>query len=89
VRAIDAEAIGQASMKLGAGRLKLDSAIDLSVGLEIEAKIGDRVDESTPLATIHFNEAPRVPEAAAIVVEAYDVGEDAVEPPRLIKERLD
>jgi thymidine phosphorylase len=89
IRAIDAEAIGHASMKLGAGRLRLDTPIDLSVGLEIEARIGDRVDESTPLVTMHFNEQARAAEAAVIIRNAYDIGEGAVNPHPLIKEVLD
>src|SRR5262249_26343017 len=43
VQAIDTTAIGHTSMPLGAGRLKLDSKIDLGVGLTIEAKISDEV----------------------------------------------
>jgi pyrimidine-nucleoside phosphorylase len=89
IRAIDAEAIGHASMKLGAGRLRLDTPIDLSVGLEVEARIGDRVDESTPLVTMHFNEPDRAAEAAGIIRNAYYIGEDAAKPPRLVKEVLD
>jgi thymidine phosphorylase len=75
-------------MKLGAGRLRLDTPIDLSVGLEIEARIGDRVDESTPLVTMHFNEQARAAEAAVIIRNAYDIGEGAVNPHPLIKEVL-
>jgi pyrimidine-nucleoside phosphorylase len=89
IRAIDAEAIGHASMKLGAGRLRLDTPVDLSVGLEVEAKISDRVDESTPLVTMHFNEQARAAEAAVIIRNAYDIGEGAVNPHPLIKEVLD
>jgi thymidine phosphorylase len=89
VLAIDAEAIGHASMKLGAGRLRLDTPIDLSVGLEVEARIGDRVDESTPLVTLHFNEPDRAAEASGIIRNAYNIGEDAAKPPPLIKEVLD
>ena len=89
VSAIDTEAIGQASMRLGAGRLKLDTAIDLGVGLVVEAKIGDRVDESTPLVTLHFNEPDRVPEAADIIRNAYSIGAQVVSTPRLIRDVLD
>src|SRR6185436_20361384 len=49
VQAIDTEAIGHASMLLGAGRARLDTAIDLSVGLIVEARIGDLLDKGSAL----------------------------------------
>jgi pyrimidine-nucleoside phosphorylase len=88
VQAIDTEAIGRASMLLGAGRLRLDSKIDLSVGLLIEARIGDYVDEHTPLALMHFNDTVLVDEAGAVVMQAYRIGAERTEPPALIKDVL-
>ncbi|HKQ08006.1 MAG TPA: thymidine phosphorylase [Blastocatellia bacterium] len=88
VQAIDTAAIGRASMLLGAGRLRLDSKIDLSVGLTIHARIGDRVEERTPLAVMHFNDAVLVDEAAAVILQAYQIGAEATAPPVLIKDVL-
>jgi pyrimidine-nucleoside phosphorylase len=88
VQAIDTEAIGRASMLLGAGRLRLDSKIDPGVGLMVAARIGDQVDESTPLATLHYNNAVLVDEAGALVLQAYQIGADRVAAPALIKEAL-
>ncbi|MEK6320371.1 MAG: thymidine phosphorylase [Acidobacteriota bacterium] len=85
VHAIDTEAIGHASMLLGAGRARLDTAIDLGVGLTVHAKIGDKVEQDSPLATIHFNDAARVEEAASDIREAYTIGGGRVAAPRLIK----
>jgi pyrimidine-nucleoside phosphorylase len=88
VQAVDAELIGHASMVLGAGRTRLDTSIDLSVGILIEARIGDEVGEESRLATIHYNDAARAEEAVEIVTRAYAVGAERVEPPRLIKSVL-
>jgi len=88
VQAIDTAAIGRASMLLGAGRLRLDSRIDLSVGLIIEARIGDRVDEHTALATLHFNDAVLVDEAGAVIMQAYRIGAEHTDSPALIKDVL-
>ena len=52
-------------MLLGAGRARLDTAIDLGVGLTVHAKIGDKVEQESPLVTIHFNDPARAEEAAA------------------------
>ncbi|MEN3333292.1 MAG: pyrimidine-nucleoside phosphorylase, partial [Blastocatellia bacterium] len=88
VQAIDTEAIGRASMLLGAGRLRLDSKIDPSVGITVEARISDWVDESTPLALMHFNDAVLVDEAGAVIMQAYQIGAERTPPPALIKDVL-
>jgi pyrimidine-nucleoside phosphorylase len=85
VQAIDTEAIGRASMLLGAGRARLDTAIDLGVGLTVHARIGDKLGADSPLATIHFNDAARAEEAAGAIRDAYTIGPDRVELPQLIK----
>lgn len=85
VQAIDTEAIGHASMLLGAGRLQLDTRIDLGVGLMVNAKLGDNVDGSSPLVTLHFNDARNLEEASAIIESAYQIGDERSEPPELIK----
>ena len=85
VQAIDTETIGHASMLLGAGRSRLDTAIDLGVGLTVHARIGDKLERDSPLATIHFNDADRADEAASDLLLAYTIGPESVEPPQLIK----
>lgn len=84
IGAVDAEAVGQASMLLGAGRLRLDTEIDLGVGLLAQARIGAQVEEGTPLVTLHYNDAAKVAEAAAIIERAYRIDDEPVTPPELI-----
>jgi len=88
VQAIDTEAIGHASMLLGAGRARLDTAIDLSVGLIVEARIGDLLDKGSALATVHFNDAARAEEASAVVASAFTISDERVRLPALIKTAL-
>lgn len=85
VQAIDAEAVGHASMSLGAGRSRLDSQIDSGVGLIVEARIGDRVERDSTLVTLLFNDEAHVEEAANSITRAYTIGPERVEPPTLIK----
>lgn len=85
VQAIDAEAIGHASMLLGAGRTQLDAPIDLGVGLTVEARIGDRVDKDSALAVIHYNDEARADEAAGMAGSAFAIGAKRSKPPELIK----
>ncbi|MDC0759937.1 pyrimidine-nucleoside phosphorylase [Brevibacillus sp. AG] len=56
VSEIDAEAIGHASVVLGAGRLTKEMPIDLAVGLVLHKKRGDQVKAGEVLVTIHANE---------------------------------
>ena len=44
-----------AAVLLGAGRLRTDDLIDPSVGIELDVRLGDRVDKGQPLGTIHHN----------------------------------
>lgn len=85
VQRIDTEAIGHASMVLGAGRARLDAEIDLSVGLMIEARIGDRVSAGSPLATLLYNDERLADEAGLMVERAFTIGPEAAQVPELIK----
>jgi pyrimidine-nucleoside phosphorylase len=49
----DAEGVGKAAMLMGAGRARKDDAIDPAAGVVLHAKVGDRVEVGTPLATLH------------------------------------
>jgi pyrimidine-nucleoside phosphorylase len=89
VQSIDTEALGRASMVLGAGRDRLDTTIDYGVGLTIEAKVGDRVDAASALAILHFNHGGLADEAYTIVRNAYSVGPGAIRPGLLIKQRME
>ena len=51
----DAEALGRASLLLGAGRAKTTDTIDHAVGLSNLRKIGDPIQKGEPLCIIHSN----------------------------------
>ncbi|MEW5953053.1 MAG: pyrimidine-nucleoside phosphorylase [Bacillota bacterium] len=77
VTGIDAAKVGRAAMLLGAGRERKDSVIDLAVGLVLNKKVGDRVCEGETLAELHYNARDRLEEAAALLREAYHIGDEA------------
>lgn len=52
---IIADKIGDAAMKLGAGRLTKEDQIDLAVGLMLNKKVGDPVTAGESLVTIYSN----------------------------------
>ncbi|NPV72364.1 MAG: pyrimidine-nucleoside phosphorylase [Pelotomaculum sp.] len=84
VRAVHAGKIGRAAMLLGAGREKKESQIDLSVGVVLNKKAGDRVQAGEPLAALHANDASRLEMAKETVLEAYTIGEQKPEPQPLV-----
>ena len=88
VHALDARAIGVAAKLLGGGRDRKGARIDWAVGVDLVAKIGDRVLEGAPLATLRVNDRARLDEAIARVQAAYSLGDEPATPPPLINALL-
>jgi pyrimidine-nucleoside phosphorylase/thymidine phosphorylase len=88
VRGLAARPVGHATMLLGAGRARMDSPVDHAVGVVVHKKVGDPVAVDEPLCTLFVNDESRLPEAEALIREAYTMaGEPAVAEP-LIVERI-
>lgn len=85
VRRIEAEQVGLVSMHLGGGRATKESAIDLSVGLVLHKKVGDRVEAGESLATIHAPSAGKAEEAAALLRSCFTLSTEPVERSPFIK----
>lgn len=81
IQGIDAEKIGNASSVLGGGRVTKDSHIDLSVGIYIHKKLGDKVSKNEPIARIYANDDAKRKEAKKRILEAYTITKDNVETP--------
>ena len=88
VQALAARPIGHATMLLGAGRARVDSAIDPSVGVILHKKVGDRVEVGEPLCTALVNEGDDYPAALEMIGAAYKIGREPVTPEPLILERI-
>ena len=73
VSKIKAEDIGIASLVLGGGRVTKDSEIDLTVGVLLNKKRGDKVKMGDTLATIFANDMEKAKEAYAKIVCAYEI----------------
>jgi pyrimidine-nucleoside phosphorylase len=78
VTAIDGETLGWIAVSLGAGRRRLGDTVDFAAGLTVQARIGDRVDGATPLATLEVG-ARRVDAEAvtARTAAAFTIGSHA------------
>ena len=78
VEEINAEEIGKLSCDLGAGRKSKDDKIDLQVGLVLNKKIGDSVNNGDKLATIYANDSEKALETEKKLKEIYKIGKDEI-----------
>jgi pyrimidine-nucleoside phosphorylase len=85
---LDAETIGRVSMLLGAGRDRLDSAIDPSVGLIFEKKVGNAVATGERICVIYSNDHTRVERVREMLRDVTVVRQEPVSPPTLILDAI-
>jgi thymidine phosphorylase len=88
VSRLDALTIAHAATALGAGRERKGDAIDLSVGVVLEVRVGDSVARGQPLAVLHSNDQARLEQASHILRGAVELSQQPVTAPPLILERL-
>lgn len=72
VNHIEAEDVGLVSMHLGGGRATKESVIDLSVGLVLHKKVGDRAVRGESLATVHAADEKSAAEAVERLAACYE-----------------
>jgi len=84
IAALDAQEVGMAAMRLGAGRAKKGEPIDHAVGIVLHRKIGDHVEEGEEVLTVHARSEEAAREAESRLLGAYLWSEEPVEPPPLI-----
>jgi len=88
IASINTQRLGEAIIELGGGRKRLGDAIDHSVGLQMLARLGDRVAAGEPLVRV-FAARNEIGVAKRMIEEAIVI--DDVKPParELIAERID
>jgi len=77
---VDARAVGEAAVALGAGRASKADAVEHAVGLVIHKKVGDRVEQGAPLFTIHASDNKKLADARRRILEAHLIGDQPVAP---------
>lgn len=80
--------IGISALMLGAGRATKADAIDHAVGLELLAKIGDRIEVGQPLVEIHYRSDSSLDACLARLTPAIHIREEPVSAPPLIHDRI-
>lgn len=88
VNAVLPRLVGQGVIAMGGGRMKVEDAVDPTVGYVITARPGDRVNRGQPLATIHARDAAGLEAGAAALREAIAIGTGAPAPRPLVSHRV-
>jgi len=85
VHAIDARAVGLATVALGGGRQKKGDPIDPRVGVMVQAKVGQQVQAGDLLCTVHAADEASAAAVAEQVAAAYTLrSERAAELPMVL-----
>jgi thymidine phosphorylase len=84
----DAYEIGVAAVELGAGRRKIDDAVDPAVGIRLLVRRGDAVRSGQPVAEIHARSEEAAERAIARLRGAYEFGEAPPEDLPLVWRRV-
>lgn len=85
--ALDTQRLGRAIAALGGGRSRVSDEIDFTVGLEMLARLGDRVEVGQPLLKLFAHERGR-DAALQLANEAVTIDDAPIAPPTLIVERI-
>lgn len=84
IKNIKAQQLGKISCELGAGRIKKEDVIDNQVGLIVNKKIGDRVEENEILGIIHANDEKKLKNAIEEFRESFEICDEFVEKAKVI-----
>jgi pyrimidine-nucleoside phosphorylase len=89
VTRLDAIAVGQAAVRLGAGRRTKADPVDHAVGIVCHVKRGDEVGAGETLAEIHARDEGAAASAAEELLAAYEFGDAAPEARSIILDTLE
>ncbi len=85
LKSIQSDEVGIAAMMLGAGRATKEDVLDMSAGIVLNKKVGDKVEAGEVLATLYTCDSSKVADAEDRFVRALNFNDVFVEPRKLIK----
>lgn len=86
VTQIEAEPLGLAAMRLGAGRQRMEDRVDHGVGIRLTARVGDEIREGDPLGEVFARSETEAEQAAAVIRQVCHIGETPPSCEPLIRE---
>ena len=84
----DVERIGNASVLLGAGRIKKEDSIDFAAGIIMHKKLGDAVKAGEPICTLYADDDTLFAATEEMYVGGLTIGAEKPEVPPLIYARV-
>ncbi len=88
IQAIEAEQVGLASMRLGAGRFKKGEPIDHRTGFILQAKVGDYRKADDPLIEIHARSQSEAASVCDALLACYSWSDAPVSTPPLLLDTI-
>ncbi|MCW5977122.1 MAG: thymidine phosphorylase [Bryobacteraceae bacterium] len=73
ISAIDAEDIGYAAGMIGGSRMTDDGVVDPAVGVILEVKVGQKIDEGAVLCRLYYTQEEGLDDAAQSVEDAFRI----------------
>jgi pyrimidine-nucleoside phosphorylase len=87
VTKVNTSEIGHAIAAIGGGRVRIDDAIDPTVGFIAQAKIGDSVEDGAAIGIVYGRDHSSAQEAGKRIQASYEIGEQSPqEIPQLLRE---
>lgn len=84
---IDSLEIGESAMRLGAGRATMQDVIDMSSGIVLNKKVGDKVKKGDILCTIHTN-VNKFEDIIDDVRKAFKISPTKIEVPPIVHDYI-
>lgn len=88
IQEINAEEIGKVACNLGAGRIKKEDNIDYAVGIELDKKVGTKVQKGEILGKIHANDTTKLELAKKQVNDIIKISPEYCEKIQTIIEKI-
>ena len=85
---VDAELVGRAAMRLGAGRQAASDPVDHAVGVTVRAKTGEPVQTGDPVFEVAYRDGRTLAHALPLLRNSFEIVESPPTSPRLMIEEI-
>ena len=85
---LDARAVGETAVRLGAGRETMEQKLHYGAGLILDKKVGDRVKQGESVARLFADEPARLEQGLAHFATAIHISKAAPKPKPVVLKTL-